>query len=158
MLGPCHNLHSLSSQLANFLDHGRICLLKSWVPFRIFFWFLVSCVVVLASLRMYVLDDEAMIAMVEVLTFPGTNSSRLKMDGWNSEYDPFLLGFGLFSGAKWLLVSGRVAGIEISDAGISGGRSSSFQHAVGSVLSSAGRCEEWKSVHSGNKNLSGFAF
>ena len=29
------------------------------------------------------------------------------MDGWNTT-TTFLLGFGLFSGAKWLLVSGRV--------------------------------------------------
>ena len=29
------------------------------------------------------------------------------MDGWNTT-SSFLLGFGLFSGANWLLVSGRV--------------------------------------------------
>ena len=39
-------------------------------------------------------------------TFPETNSSPLKMDGWNTT---FLLGFGSFSGANLLLVSGRVA-------------------------------------------------
>ena len=37
-------------------------------------------------------------------TLPETNSSPLKMDGWNTT---FLLGPGLFSGAK-MLVSGRV--------------------------------------------------
>ena len=37
-------------------------------------------------------------------TLPETNSLPLKMDGWNTT---FLLGFGLFSGAK-MLVSGRV--------------------------------------------------
>ena len=38
-------------------------------------------------------------------TLPKTNSSHLKMDGWNTEYYlPF--GLGLFSGA--MLVSGRV--------------------------------------------------
>ena len=35
--------------------------------------------------------------------------SHLKMDGWNTEYNFFLLGrLGLFSGANLLLVSGRV--------------------------------------------------
>ncbi len=38
------------------------------------------------------------------VTLPETNSSPLQMDGWNTT---FLLGFGLFSGAK-MLVSGRV--------------------------------------------------
>ena len=29
-------------------------------------------------------------------TFPETNSSHLKMDGWNLEYDRFLLGWSIF--------------------------------------------------------------
>ena len=37
------------------------------------------------------------------VTLPETNSSPLKMDGWNIT---FLLGFGLFSGAFATLVSG----------------------------------------------------
>ena len=36
-----------------------------------------------------------------------TSTQHLKMDGWKLEDDPFLSGFGLFSGAK-MLVSGRV--------------------------------------------------
>ena len=41
----------------------------------------------------------------EGTTLPETNSSPLKMDGWNNS---FLLGPGLFSGANLLLLSGRV--------------------------------------------------
>ena len=44
-------------------------------------------------------------------TFPETNSSTL--DKWWLGDDPFLLGFGLFSGCK-LLVSGKVTPISIS--------------------------------------------
>ena len=40
-------------------------------------------------------------------TLPETNSKFAPKNGW-LEYDPFLLGFGLFSGANLLLVSGRV--------------------------------------------------
>ena len=40
----------------------------------------------------------------KVYTLPETNSSPLKMDGWKMN---FLLGFGLFAGAK-MLVLGRV--------------------------------------------------
>jgi len=39
-------------------------------------------------------------------TLPETNSSHLKIDGWKTILS--FWEFGLFSGAKWLLVSGRV--------------------------------------------------
>ena len=42
----------------------------------------------------------------ETVTLPETNIFAPK-NGW-LEYDPFLLGFGLFSGVNSLLVSGRV--------------------------------------------------
>ena len=40
-------------------------------------------------------------------TLPETNSKLAPENGW-LEYDPYLLGFGLFSGANLLLVLGRV--------------------------------------------------
>ena len=40
---------------------------------------------------------------------PETNRSSLKIDGWETAIRPsfWVFGFGLFSGAKWLLDSGR---------------------------------------------------
>ena len=42
---------------------------------------------------------------MDLITLPKPNSSHLKMDGWNT-----FISFweGLFSGANWLLVLGRV--------------------------------------------------
>ena len=42
---------------------------------------------------------------ISLITLPETNSSHLNMDAWKIKV-PF--GGGLFSGAKWLLVSGRL--------------------------------------------------
>ena len=152
MLGPCHNLHSLSSQLANFLDHGRICWLKSWMPFRILFWFLVSCVVVLVSLGMCVLDDQAMIAMVEPPIYFNQFLPSLELTVrpwkwmvgiWNTT---FLLGRPIFRG----YVSFREGNSKLKFP---------MQEFMGAIIfipaccgiCSELRCEEWKSVHFGNK-------
>ena len=67
MLGQCHNLHSLSSQHANFLDSGRIFLAeKLWAISHVFFGsrFGVGCCCS-GEFGMYLLEDQAMVAMVK---------------------------------------------------------------------------------------------
>ena len=68
-------------------------------------------------------------------TLPETNSSRLKIDGWKTILS--FWEFGLFSGAKWLLVSGRVVMTCSQKGRLLGGRLSHVKHQKTEVSSAS---------------------